>query len=227
MFYATLSQRRANKFSKLLNDCRAEEYVEAYDRLEEKAYKGEGKRSAVMNKARGLISMGAIDEALEILRDLELSEKHKVKDMHMMAVYNNLLFNAYVEKGDLESAVKSLAVCDYMLTDIVYQEPYRSMMYELCQRANARLALARGEFDGIEDRYWEFLRTSSSKIDKVMCHYRLAEIAEHFGNEEERQEHLEFVSENGGSTIYKFLADLALDGASVQDQAYNEGFVDG
>ena len=179
-----------------------------------------------MNKARGLIALGAVDEALRDLKEVDIPEKHKPKEMHLLALFHMILFNAWVEKGDLDKAIKALSVCKYMIGDTLYKEPYLSNMMELVKRADARLALAQGEFDGLEERYWEITRGSVTPLDKVMAHYRLAEIAEHFGNEEDRTEHLEYVSENGGSTIYKFLADLALQGSTVQDKAINEGFID-
>lgn len=224
--FGKLANNRLGKLADLLNECHVSEFVEEYDRIEERASGKEGKRFVVMNKARGLIALGAVDEALRDLKEVDIPEKHKPKEMHLLALFHMILFNAWVEKGDLDKAIKALSVCKYMISDTLYKEPYLSNMMELVKRADARLALAQGEFDGLEERYWEITRGSVTPLDKVMAHYRLAEIAEHFGNEEDRTEHLEYVSENGGSTIYKFLADLALQGSAVQDKAINEGFID-
>ena len=224
--FGKFANNRLGRLVNLLNECHANEYVEEYDRIEERASGKEGKRFVVMNKARGLIALGAVDEALRDLKEVDIPEKHKPKEMHLLALFHMILFNAWVEKGDLDKAIKALSVCKYMIGDTLYKEPYLSNMMELVKRADARLALAQGEFDGLEERYWEITRGSVTPLDKVMAHYRLAEIAEHFGNEEDRTEHLEYVSENGGSTIYKFLADLALQGSTVQDKAINEGFID-
>ena len=221
--FGRLSRRRLIKLGNLLEDCKVDEYVEAYDKLERRGFSREGRHIIRMNRDRGLINFGAVEEALEDLEDIYIPEKHKSKEMHQTALLNILLFNGYIEKGEIEKAEKALAVSKYLTTDKVYREPYVSHMIELCRRSEARLALAKGEFEGLEEEYTDILSHSYTKMDKVMAHYRLAEIAEHYDNEEDREEHLEYVSTHGGTSIYKWLADLALEGDYVEDQAIYYG----
>ena len=221
--FGRLARRRLIKLGDLLEDCKIDEYVEAYDKLERRGFSREGRHIIRMNRDRGLINFGAVDEAVEDLEDIYIPEKHNSKDMHQLALVNMLLFNGYVEQGALEKAENALAVSKYLTKDKVYREPYVSHMIELCKRADARLALAKGEFEGMEEVYTEILSRSYTKMDKVMAHYRLAEIAEYYENEEDRQEHLEYVSTYGGTSIYKWLADKALDGEDVEDQAIYYG----
>ena len=221
--FGRLARRRLIKLGNLLEDCKVDEYVEAYDKLERRGFSREGRHIIRMNRDRGLINFGAVEEALEDLEDIYIPEKHNSKEMHQLALLNILLFNGYVEKGDIEKAERALSVSKYMTKDKVYREPYLSHMIELCRRSEARLALAKGEFDGMEEVYTEILSHSYTKMDKVMAHYRLAEIAEHNDNEEDRQEHLEYVSTYGGTSIYKWLADLALDDEYIADQAIYYG----
>lgn len=219
VFFGKMAKKRIKRLNGLYNDCKLDEYVEEYDKLEAKSYMGEGKRAMHMNRARGLIPLGAIDEAIEDLNDIVAPEKHKLKDMNIQAVLNSLLFAAYIEKGDLEKATKALAVCKFMINDKLFRDPYLSTMIEICKRSDARLQLARGEFDGLEKEYLDFLDRSFAEIDKVICHYRLAEIAEHFGQEEKREEHLKYVAEKGGTSIYRYYAEKALNGEPVEDKA--------
>ena len=221
--FGRLARMRLSKLGNLLNECEVQNYVDKYDKIESRALGANGRRMLMMNKARGLISLGAVDEAIDLLDNIVVSEKHQLREMHLLALLNSTLFSAYIEKGDIEKAESALAVCRYMINDPIYKEPYLGNMKELCRRAEMRLALAKGEFDGLEEEYWEVLRSSYTRIDKVMNHYRLAEIAEHFGNEEDRQEHLEYVSDNGGTSIYRWLADRALNGKKVADQAIYHG----
>lgn len=226
LFFGQIAKRRLLRLNGLLNDCKIEEYVEAYDKVENHVHGKEGHRMAKMNKAKGLIALGAVDEALLDLAEVDIPEKHRMREMNLIAILNIIYFNACMEKGDLDKALKALAVCKYMTNDSMYREPFKSNMVELCKRADARIDLFNGEFDGLEERYWEILRNSSTMLDKVTHHYRLAEIAEHFGNEEDRQEHLEFVVENGGTTIYRYYAQLALKGEKIPDQAIYNAPVD-
>lgn len=226
IIFERVARRRLLRLNNLLAECKISEYVDAYDKIEKRAHGTEGKRMTHINKARGLLYFGAIDEALEDLSRIDIAEKHRFKEMHLTALLNMIFFNAYIEKGDVERALKSLSVCKYMVQDRLYSEPFLSSMKELIKRADARLALAEGEFDGMEEVYQELLMNSAATVDKVVCHYRLAEIAEHFGNEEDRTEHLEYVSDKGGTTIYKYFADLALAGGPVMDKAIYNGDMD-
>ncbi|MBQ7246333.1 MAG: hypothetical protein IJS33_05385 [Firmicutes bacterium] len=226
VFFSWFAKRRVDRLDGLLNNCQVSEYVEAYDKIEARIYLGGGKRTALMNKARGLIALGAVDEAINDLTEIGLPEKHRFKDMHLQAVLNSMLFSAYVEKGELEHAVKALSVCKYMVGDRLYRQPYLSRMIEIINRAEMRLALAEGEFEGMEEQYKKLLEDAETLIEEVIAHYRLAEIAEHYGREDEKREHLEFAAKHGGTTIYRYLAGLALGGGEVQDKAMYNGPID-
>ena len=110
LFFGRVARRRLLKLNNLLNECKIEEYVEAYDKVEGRVHGQEGHRMAKMNKAKGLIALGAVDEALEDLAEVDIDEKHRLREMNLTAILNIIKFNALIEAGDMEGALKALSV---------------------------------------------------------------------------------------------------------------------
>ena len=212
-FWQLMAIRRKRMLQRLLDECKISDYVDSYEALDQRFPRfGDlfNKNEIKLNLAYGLYAHGEFSEMKRVLDTVRLRNSTDVKDLVQKVVYLNNMALYYIERGQLGEAEAELSECYPLFDYVKFKEPRRSECLDLTERTYATLQIKRGNFDGLDKRFMNWIRDVGDPITKVFCSYRLGEIYYNHDMTEEAKKQFEFVTKYGGDTFYAERAAEAL-----------------
>lgn len=212
-FWQYLAIRRKKMLDTLLNECKLAEYIDSYEALDQRFPRfGDlfDKNEIKLNLAAGLYAHGEFSEMKRVLDTVKLRNSTDVKDLVQKVAYLNDLALYYIERGQLGEAEAELSECYPLFDYAKFKEPKRSLCLDATERVYAVLQIKRGNYDGLDKRFINWVKDVEDPITKVMCSYRLGEVYYNNGMTEEANKQFEFVKKYGGDSFYAERAANAL-----------------
>ena len=144
------------------------------------------------------------DDVSQVLKSSEVRDLvQKVEHLNCMALY-------YIERGQLGEAEAELSECYPMFDYTFFKEPKRSECLDATEKVYATLQLKRGNYDGLDKQFKDWIVSNRNPMDKVESSYRLGELYYYHGMTDEAKKQFEFVTKYGGDTFYSERAQEAL-----------------
>ena len=213
LFWQLMAIKRKKDLEKLLSQCKLAEYVDSYEALDQRFPRfGDllSKNDIKLNLAAGLYAHGEFSEMKRVLDTVQLRNATDIKDLIQKVAFHSDLALYYIERGQLGEAEAELTEC-YPLFDLVkFKEPKRSESLDACERVYATLQIKRGNLEGLDKKFRDWLRDVQDPLTKVSCAYRLGEIYMNHDMVEEAKQQFNFVTKYGGDTFYAERAEAAL-----------------
>ena len=207
-----LTQRRILSCNEPLENCRLREGLRILSGMEKKLYDRNNRVMFRLNRATAEIDLGEYEEALDILKNTDVPDKHSLREMTLMAIYEYNMALAKAELGELDDAELHITTLDYILGDLKFREPMLSRMIRNSKMAKQRLAVLRGDHEGAIEAYEGFERDAETLRVRIRCRYRMAEEYLHAGKLSDVRSLMEYVADYGGDSIYAVKAEEYLEG---------------
>ena len=215
-FWQWMAIRRKKSLEKLLGECKLAEYVDSYEALDQRFPRfGDllSKNDIKLNLAAGLYAHGEFSEMKRVLDTVQLRNATDLRDLVQKVAYLNDLALYYIERGQYGEAEAELSEVYPMFDYVKFKEPKRSECLDVTERTYATLQIKRGNFDGLDKQFINWVRDVEDPLAKVACSYRLGELYYNHGMTEEANKQFEFVVKYGGDTFY---AERAADALNVK-----------
>ncbi len=212
-FWFWMAKNREKRLANMYNECKISEFIDEYEAINARFPKfGDFmERNAVrLNLAAGLHAHGEFSEMKRVLDSIKISQGTDLKDLIQRVTYHNDYALYYIERGELGAAEAELTEC-YPLFDLsAFKEPKRSECFDATERVYATIQLKRGNYDGLDKRFANWIMEVEEPLQKVACSYRLGEIYYNHDMVDEAKKQFEFVVKYGGDTFFAERAAEAL-----------------
>ena len=202
-FFLKLTTKRLSKeVMVLLEDCRANEYVDTLKRLFKNP---KGGNLAMYNTllARGYVVLDDYDSLYECCQN--------IRTKSYQTEYHKYMCDYYINKEQYELARNELDELK-KLAENLKNANYKALTEKSIKDLELSIRIRHGNYDGAEEHYLSVLEKlgDSTKLGKVSYSYALGKLLVLKGDPVRAEEYLKFASENGGDTKYKKYADERL-----------------
>ena len=199
----TVSRKKLLKINELMFDCKANEYVAAYEKLLKNPVSKKMRVFINLSLATGYIFLGdtkRLKQALDRI-DIEFLERTRSGIGSAVGYYNHYILY-YLLIGDTANAEDCLDRMKRAYISLNIAPLSKASYDDSYMNKRIRINIAKGEFDGAETHYKLLLETEKQKATKVVINYTLGKVYTHYGRTAEAKAAFSYCVEHGGDTIY-------------------------
>ncbi len=204
-FWFLMAKNREKRLMNLYRDCNISEYIDEYEAIDQRFPKfGDDfdHNSVRLNLAAGLHAHGEFSEMKRVLDMVRPSKGTDLRDLVQRVCYHNDLALYYIERGELGAAEAELTECYPLFELSAFKEPKRSEYLDATERIYETIQLKRGNYEGLDKRFANWIRDVEDPLQKVACSYRLGELYYNHDMIDEAKKQFEFVVKYGGDTFF-------------------------
>ncbi len=183
---------RLNKQLEMFHNCRVREYIAELEKFLSRKLRKNAKAYFLLNYAAAKIDLGEYTEALDILRNTELSKKKRFAQWRLTKYHNMACALSFI--GNYDEADSYAFLAKNEISDM--RKRLREKASGTLTMLDCKLNINKGIFDNAEE-YLTNMKWETKK-QQINCMYLLARIYQHNGNYEKAKEYYGFCADMGG-----------------------------
>ena len=203
VFTRLATKKLSNEVIVLINECRANDYINALKSLFDKKAKGPVVNSYNVLLAEGYAVIDDYDAVYECCQN--------IRSKAYLSARRNCMIGYYLKNGQREMAENEMEELRKMLATIKNQD-YKENLENSLKNAEYTIRIMDGNYDGAEEHYMKMLATIKPlyPLTEVSYSYALGRLLILKGEAERAKQYLNVAYEKGGDTKYRKFAEEKL-----------------
>ncbi len=200
--FSVLISLADNKKGKLIQDCRAADFVAHGEKAFPKITSKHFRNLYCINLFVAYLDLDQPQKAVEYLMQVDtyFPDNLNGKIQEHAWYYNRCAY--CMETGDLEQAERQLQLAEAVLSSEKLPARVKESLFLVNQTQRQEMKLMRGDYAGAEEYFSGLWLTEKRLRSKVFIQYTLAKIYRHNGETEKAREAALYVIYNGGQTRF-------------------------